>query len=708
MTYIDETIIKKIPNKYRESLGYYPDTLFYKLNQAEYQKELQLLAKASYIYSDGYRLKPVGIFTYFFQSLKGLFGLTNYCEAPKVQMALRKLAYYGYLKQYPQGELVNLESHLPEDYRHFVSEQRTTETSAIIQDKLIKFYIEQQQHFNSDIQAGQPLIDTNYAFGSILSQPLFWTKNKKEDIPWKMIPNLDPQDDDLITNLVVALEGQQPRQNPNEESYSFLPQSKYAFHAANYQLTKAKNEQKNLIHNTVLGHSSRAYANFYLARSLYFNDVIFLEVSPEEKHIYINYFLNNNCRKSALKLIERLDAQDSEQALKYVIDNKFTDEELTSWVSINSPLADLLAKYFLRKRGNTLEVAKFIDKFYTPTEFSKKYPIQEFILLVEDKNYDEAYKLFSQARTDKKAHLLLDNAKRQAETLANYFAELGANAYAQGIKAKEKADWTNAKECYWQNLQAQTKAMRLEPAQETRKESCFKAKRLYAELLLDDEVHNHSIENCNLQQVNTAIHKLQACFSNKREEMTAKRAAIAKGVVRLVDYYTHAILLPSIFHFDSPENYVARNQENFAILITKLQHLTKMLKDENDPQLKIILGKAYFLLGDISEFFKYPQSSNAKNYFTLAMKTVPHNPFYALRYYESFPTPDVAKLKQKSIELLTSRGLTIEDWQNWYKEHWQKKEGLPKISDIHAAWDEPMAVENTVGEKINSFFAIFH
>jgi hypothetical protein len=709
MVYINEILIKKINNKYRDSLGYYPDILFYQHNKEQYENALRLLAKARYIYTDGYSFKPVGLFTYLFQSFKGLLGLTNYCEAPKVQMALQKFAFYGYLKGYPQDELVNLESHgLPQDYRKLVSGKIDSQTSARIQEQLITFYLENQQSFSKDIKENQPLISSNSVFGNTLAQAIFWTNKKnKVETPSEEIPKLDPQDDLLISSTINILEGEKQNLNkPDEEQYPFLHQSKYAFYAAKHNIFKAKNEQESFSYNIPFS-GSRAKANLFLGRALYFNDKIYLE----EKHIYINYFIMNNQKEKALRLIEQLDTTQSAQALKYVIDNDFSDDQLTSWVRQDSKLAYILTNYFLLKRDNTPGLIKFIASFHTPTKLSSLYPVQAFIQMVENKKYDEAYTIFSQAKSNGIGASLLTKASAQARTLANHFANCGKISYTQGTESKEKGEWTNATKNYEKNLEAHKIALELEPESEARKENHFKAKRLYAELLIEDDVTNRSIIDCYWPQICKAIQQLQACTTEKSEEIEARRAAIIRGRIRQVDYCINKILTPLIYFYDETQrnNYFAKNEDNFNNLVSALQHIIKMLKDTKDSQLKPILGKAYFLLGDVGEFFKIDLNNNAQDYFKRAKDTVPNNPCYALRYAEFLDSSDAKKLQNKFLDDLRSLGFTQEDWDQWKNDHWYKdKQATLKITDIHSVRVVPKVEKTLVENLMNNISAALH
>src|SRR5436190_1214666 len=143
MTRINRSLIKAIPTALQESLGYYPDILFYQHNSKEYKEKLTRLAHARFIYSDGYTLRRAGFLRFSFESIKGMLGFINHCEGQKVQLSLQKFAFYGYLNSFPQKNLSGLKHHgLSHNYIHLVSQSRNSQNSALIQTILINFYVD--------------------------------------------------------------------------------------------------------------------------------------------------------------------------------------------------------------------------------------------------------------------------------------------------------------------------------------------------------------------------------------------------------------------------------------------------------------------------------------------------------------------------------------------------------------------------------------
>lgn len=553
MSYTKKTLISKIPKKYRESLGYYPDVIFYQHKQREYGQKLQLLSQAQFIYTDGYRLRPAGMFRFAYESFKGFLGFTNHCQTEKVQLSLQKFAFYGYLKGYQQQQLTKLQRHgLQPDNIQLVSKPRSSQTSATIQSTLIRYYLEHAECFNAKIRDEQPKIRETYKFGISLTWLKLWTE----------IPKLDPQNDLIISQTRDQLENEES----DHPSYDFIRDSKYAQAAANLYLSKAKKEKNTLLYGWNLLNNSKLRAQQFLERALFFNS----QVVVDEKELYISYYLEKNELQKALVLIEQLE------------------------------------------------------------------PVEAFSRLVSLEQYDKAYTLFS---TNKTTQFL----EKDTAILAKYFDKLGEDRYEQGLYLRKNHDWNGAKILYLSSLEAKGKASELE-SNKSRQEDYCTHKRLYAQLLIDSDIENFDASKCQIADIIKAINLLDSCDP---EVKIFHNTALARGLMRQVDYLTSIIQRAynySCSCYTTPYQYYLDHEKTFVILINTLERITNLLGGTRDADQKVLLGRAYFLLGDFGRFYNLPNYT--PNYYENAMKANPSELAYIHRCREAFPERNEELLKK--------------------------------------------------------------
>ena len=371
---LDMPRILNLPKKYRNSLGYYPDILFYQASRNDYEEKLKELSKSWFIYSNGYNLEPVGLFTYLFQSFKGWLGFTNYCQPERVLMSLQKFAFFGHLRGYPQGQLNNLTSYgLSEEYIKLVSSPKSPVTSMVIQYQLIEYYMQNQLVFISDIRADQPRVSNTY--GEPLAQLDLWEE----------IPKLDPQDPILIEKTIKQLEGETP-------NYSFFPNSRYAYSAAKCNIEKAKGElASNFVYQWVT--NSHTKAQNFLERAL----SLAPKITNDEPELYIRYYKQIGLKSQAILLLKKLPPV---QAFNYMI---------------SLDLYDAAYKLFNENQGQVFskdDIQKLADYFSDLGESDYKKGRSH-----RDANiWDEATELYkSGLEAKKKAYDLEPNQSRKDE-----------------------------------------------------------------------------------------------------------------------------------------------------------------------------------------------------------------------------------------------------------------------------------------------------
>lgn len=225
MTSINLIAKNRIPESYRSVVGFYPDVILFQLNQHQFQTKWQQLARAPYIYTNGFSLRPAGWFRYYFESFKGWLGFTNHCNPQLLQLSLRKLAYYGYLHGYqPIHQIVKYP--LGSGFLSVVNQERNPANSLQLQTDLINYYSEHSFYFPQfEMMAG------------VASPSRFGTSFATLGL-CDLVPCLDPQDNHIIDEVSKVLEPH------SYQKYSFFRGSRYAKTVAQQYLAQALQEKK--------------------------------------------------------------------------------------------------------------------------------------------------------------------------------------------------------------------------------------------------------------------------------------------------------------------------------------------------------------------------------------------------------------------------------------------------------------------------------
>lgn len=649
MSRINRELIRNIPTLLQDPLGFYPDMLVYQHNNQQYQTLWQELSQSRFIYTDGYDIRPTNFLRYGFETFKGWFGFTNHCQENIVQLSLQKFAYYGYLSGFSQNTISQMEHYpLPYTYQNLVGKSPAAQTSKDIQTHLINYYAQYAEHFPT----------TRY-FKAITGQSIFGDTFLKLHMPGE-IPRLDPQNPSLIAVTIEQLEPE-----PYPLTYTFLRGSLYAQSVVIHYLEKAKIEKQGKFYYWPLVSDGQQKAQRYLERALVFDP----NIRIQERPIYIEYYLEKKNFVEAFGLIQGLN--DIQQAMAYLVKN-FSKEQHKQFVERNSTLAIELAKHYLSldKTIENIQIAAWFD-----SNLEEHDPANSLKLMVAENQLENAGKLFF----EKKGKAVFDPA--DIEIVANYYSQLGDSHYKEGKKLRDASEWGKAKISYLKSLDGKQKAFELEP-KTTRQEQVYTHKRLLAQVVIDADIQTHDVQTCEIEQIIKAIKFLDGCESKEEHERKYHKEILVKGLMRQVDYISRLILVPMLFveYLDVRKKHMLEHQENFNTILHALERVVSLLEGTQDAEQKRILGKAYFLLGDINMFFDLP--SNYKDYFQKAMQTVPSNPFYMIRCSEIFETQAV-KLRNQAIPLLQALGFKAKDWMEWDDERW-KKDAIPgEIKDIH-------------------------
>ncbi|MDI9817782.1 MULTISPECIES: hypothetical protein [unclassified Legionella] len=671
MRSLNELLLKQIKTskkikKEKETFGYYPDVFIFLHDQTQYSEELKRLSRAKYLYTDGYDLKPVGFLSYAFQSFKGWLGFNNHCQRQKVALGLYKFAYYGYLNNYQRDELGNLQHHgLTEEDITLFQGPKNDKTTEKIQEKLIGFYVEHSKQFS--VSLNQVQVTKFYIFGSAWERIGFWEE----------IPKLDPQRQQLINDTVNHLETGEEKKH-----YVHFADSQYA-RAAAAKIVDEVIKEEDSIGSQVKNKWNRALLTKkspgLLERAISFAP----SISSKKPELFIRYYFQQKKFKQAWPLIESLvDTNvdtNKEAALGYLTD--IPREHIEQLITKDSELATVLASHYFKTKPDDIETIRFVSQF---TTLNDQFPRQAFRLLVDKKDFDNAYKLLEQQL--EKAHSnrkqLLQFNTKDLGLLANHFERLGNSHADAAVREKRQGNWEHAISFALKSVEAKNKAMQIDP---NRKEQFYTQKRFYAELLIDSDIsQNPDAPNCQIDIITKAITLLEQCSPLASQEKKKHQLALAKARVRRVDYLAYQISPTDIVH-RFPQDFSKHkkdNIKNLASIMAYLQQIVEQLNGTSEPELKQILGKAYFLLDDIAMFFGL--NHNYGSNFKKAMETVPENPFYILRCSECFEK-EKDKLQHQALPKLNALGFDALNYYHWDKQRWlrDKIEAATPIKDIH-------------------------
>lgn len=651
MPRINYSSLLQLPEEKRHFLGFYPDVLLYLDDEKDYEAETLRLARATYLYTDGFNVRPTSIFRFAFETFKGWFGFSNHCQLEKIQLGLQKYAYYGYVHGFSNYQIELLPFHpVSESFLTHLRSPRNNETTKLLQNSLMGFYVSHVQPF-INIEGEPPLSFENYSFGKTWANLAYWSE----------IPKLDPQNDTLISETV-----QQLKNHPGR--YAFLKNSKYAFAVANRCLEEVKSsKQASRVSNFLkkIFHLSRN-AKDAVEQALHFAP----DIRMQDKTFFILFYLEKKEFDAAFGLIEQL--EDITEAVNFLITH-FSKTQLLFYLKKNSPLAIALSRQYLTEETEELDTIRFASQLNSNLE--KEFTAQIFFLLVAEERYKEAYQLYINA--EKGSPFFIADLKK----LANYFQTQSMAKEKEAKAFKKQKNWGQVSTIAREGIEFIKMALLLDGERDQKPLAVQRC--LYAEALIERD-SSHTIENCTISDIVKSLNLLKKCHFKNSSEQKTYLSILAKGLMRQIDYQIYN-LLPTIFEANYElKTFTEKNYVAISNVTQKLKELINLIKDTNDEKLKLILGKACFLLGDTIKFFGLPENSHP--YFEAAMKAVPKNPFYILRCSEIAQSDkERSKLQDKGVPLLKDLNYTVHDYDHWDTQHWWKDkipEATP-IADIH-------------------------
>ncbi len=140
----------QMPNNNRADWWMYPDVFNFKLIKEEYQQHWSMLKSSiHYLVTKDMLLKSVNWNMHTWKQIKAGVGYAeDHCHPVRIQMAMQKLLYFGYLNGFNHMKTVNLSPEflkvypLSVDFLTACQQPRNNNSSSVLQDALITFYNE--------------------------------------------------------------------------------------------------------------------------------------------------------------------------------------------------------------------------------------------------------------------------------------------------------------------------------------------------------------------------------------------------------------------------------------------------------------------------------------------------------------------------------------------------------------------------------------
>jgi len=625
----------KIPEHLLGIMEYYPDVVLFEFNQIQYTHLWQQLETSSYIYTNGSEVSPTNWFMYAYQSIKGWLGFENNCQPEKVSYTLNKLAYYGYTQQFEQPDFSLPAAYsLTAEIINFSNDDYNNATTAALQTELVKAYYKVQPYLSESYRLG-----AHHRFGESWAGTGFTTH----------IPALDPQDDSLISWLISSLEERNPA------DVKFIKNSKFANAAAQYFCDKAKTTQPLSFFTRLLWTDPRPG---YFTKALTYNP----DIAKNEVQRFIEHHLHHKEYEAVVNLLGFVNGD--QLVLRYM--QTIPEHILHPLVQKDTPIAAVLAKHYLAKQKYQLA-----QQFYTNIE--ALHPEAAFTIAMQENTTAQAYAIFSRHAST------VVFPVSACKTLAKKFFNMAEDDYEVGQTHKSRNEWQQAEDCYLTSLVHKKYAARLNPVADYL-ENVHIHRRLYANLLISNDLNAHKPEASDPVQIQKAILLLRECSPTTAKEQHYLRLAHATGLMRRVDYLCEKTST------SIPLSDMTRHKQQYAselaLLIKTLKDLIDLLQGTKDGQLQLFLGKAHYLLADVQDFFDI-HVEDMNHHYKMAMMTVPENPLYILRVTEIFDDRR-EELQGIGMSKLKAMGYNVFDFCHLDEERWVKKDNIiGTIKDRH-------------------------
>lgn len=692
-----QSLVSSAFSAYEKSLlQFFPDVIPYDYKDQsaflqDWNKLLQHANNDGYFYVDEHVIKPVSRWRNGWERFKANFGFTNHCSKERVEMALQKLGYYGYVNNFfdQANHLQSLPSFLPQKFSDILYQPKTKQNLALLQTCLIESYqlraINLQPTFwtrlfpNQDFHFPYPQ-GINFLFGdsiiyaaNLAQQTNINFKELRKDLTFeslKILASLQPQDSGFIekhfNTLYDHLTCDRKTLSDIQECFSNNPELRLA-------MAKQLMVEASKVLNA--GNTWWAYVPFQGKKLDWNSWYNFAEpaerfdptILQKHKIQFIECSLFKGKFGKAFELI--LSLKDIDQQFKLICDWKL--EPLLEEHK-DTEVAKRLAKKYIQDSQSYLCMNRkyYLDKADKLASWTID-PVTYFDFYMEESRYEKAYEIFSKAEKGMKF-----NAKN-IEKLAKLYASVGETLYDAGLKFRGKDD-ESTYTFYKKSLNAKKIALQLCPTNTDFQHNVSVHRRLIAQLLAST---SSLFSPSPADRLDKAIAKFRKCddFSDKFLVLEYTKALEAR-----INLLIEECLLPkgSDYEINAPSEHKQNCAEKTTKLRGYLEEYLKLVDKKKDPELA---AKLHFMLGDLIWFFEL---GDYKKHFQEAVKFAPQNPFYATANLDSNKSD-----LEKAWELFPEH-VNPKRYYDWKEERWSPDKIKSSDLDIYSCKTENKSVFN--------------
>jgi hypothetical protein len=647
-------------NYINEGTVYLPDFIIYDMDEEDYQSFWHSISShpKEQLYTDGVQIYKVSWIQSLFQRFKGWLGFENHCHPKKVDLTLAKVAYIGYLHGFKSDDFAKLNPPLiSKSFMDSLLKTRNEQTTTELQHQFITYF----HAHSTEIAFYLNYRQQHYRFGDgFLQNDLL-----------SLIPTLDPQNVELIRDSTHSLYDifLYPA-----HAY-FFPGSKYAEAYANYLASRDQFERALMWSASVVDHFKQGFINYYIELG------------------------DANSLEKCVALMDKLSQSPATDDQLFIIESlksNFSQEEQLKYLNDKPELRQKLAKSYLedaRKEKNKWTLTKMFignnllpllthainldesilehDSLMNDMTLKKEWITYQFNEAIKHRRLEQARELYE------KNPDFQFNKSNLGILLEHYQTEL-ENIEKKLKSSLSRSNTQEAKQVAEQALHFAKQIAKLSP-EENPLQSTMNT---YVKALLEVDIKEHpQVKEANLQEL---AKLLQFIRDNHFFGQSSESKKTGNDVrLRAIDCLIEKVRVPMTFtsDFRNRPAILKEKEKYLQLLVLNLETFEKLNRNENSKEVKLALGRIYYLQADIKLFF-YEDDKAALSLFKKAHETVPTNLYYKLRYYEL--TKNEARF-QVINDIDSLEYLQYARYSDWLKERWHDEIFMSEGFNIHAA-----------------------
>ncbi|KTD75688.1 hypothetical protein [Legionella waltersii] len=649
-----------LKNFIHEGTVYLPDFIIYDMDEEDYQSFWHSIAghPKEQLYTDGVQIYRVSWLQSLFQRFKGWLGFENHCHPKKVDFTLAKVAYIGYLHGFKSEDFAQFNPPLiSKSFMDSLLKKRNDQTTTELQHQFITYFYAHSTEIAPYLNYRQQ----NYRFGDgFLQNELL-----------SLIPTLDPQNAELIRDSTHSL---YDKFLYPAHAY-FFAGSKYAEAYADYLASRAQFERALMWSDSVTDRYKQGFINYYIALD------------------------DQNALEKSIELMDKLSQSPSTQDQLFVIEalkENFSKDEQLRYLKAKPKLRHELAKSYLedaRKEKNKWVLTKIFTGNNLLPLLTHAVNLDDSILehdsLMNDMTLKKEWITY-QFKEDIK-HKRLEHARELYEKNPEFqfnSTDLGIllEHYETELETTEKKLKSNlvrsnteeARQLAEQALHFARQIAKLSPEDNPLRATM----NTYVQSLLEVDIKEHpNVKEASLPDLAKLLQFIKENqFFNQSPDLKKTGNDVR---LRAIDCLIEKVRVPLNFtsDFRSRPAIVKEKEKYLQLLLLNLETFEKLNFGDKSPQIKLALGRIYYLQADIRLFF-YEDEKAALPLFQKAHETVPTNLYYKLKYYELTKNEARFQVIQDIDSLDYLQHAKYIDWQ---KERWNEELFMSVGFNIHAA-----------------------